>query len=75
MIVVSCLLLFRFQKHLKYCLKMYRLTSVLCFCVVLSIITLGALGGGDMGDDHEAAKIPADKGAGNLYDLCQYYSI
>ena len=52
---------------------MNRLTSALCFDVVLSIIALGAFGGGDMGD--EAANIPADKGAGNLYNLCQYYSI
>ena len=61
---------------------MNRLASALCFYVVLSIITLGAFGGGDMGDDlsgfiahSEAAKTPADKGAGNLYNLCQYYSI
>ena len=69
---------------------MNRLTSALCFCVVLSIITLGAFGGGDMGHDgggdmgddlsgfmahSEAAKTPADKGAGNLYNLCQYHSI
>ena len=32
------------------------LTSALCFYVVLSLTTLGAFGGGDMGDDHEAAK-------------------
>ena len=63
---------------------MNRLTSALCIYVVLSIINLGAFGGGDMGDGggdmgddlsgfnahSEAAKTPADKGAGNLYSLC-----